>query len=59
MGGVGVEMTLEQSYAEKGLAVTQIQLWQQRLKAADEIINRHLAEQSKPKVDVVPNGVPG
>lgn len=43
-------MTLSEAYAEKGLAVTQIQLWQQRLKLADEVINQHLAAAAQPNV---------
>lgn len=50
-------MTLDEAYKEKGLAVTQIQLWQQRLKLADEAIAASLNKPSGPTiVGVVPNG---
>ena len=42
-------MTLKESYEEKGLAITQIELWQQRLKVANENIIKLMNEESKPR----------
>lgn len=46
-------MNLQESYAEKGLAITQIELWQQRLKIANEAIIKLINEESKPQVVTV------
>ncbi len=43
-------MTLEESYAEKGLAITQIELWQQRLKKANDVIIQELNKSMTPKL---------
>lgn len=50
-------MTLNEAYAEKGLAVTQIQLWQDRLKKANEVIVQHLQPKA-PEVVEVNNSAP-
>ena len=54
---------LETQYQEKGLAVTQIELWQHRLKVANESIIKLMNEQDKPKlvetVDAEPVGSAG
>lgn len=43
-------MTYDEALREKGLAVTQIELWQQRLKVANELILKYMREESKPKL---------
>jgi len=43
-------MTLNEAYAEKGLATTQIELWTERLKRANKVIIEAINEDAKPKV---------
>lgn len=52
-------MTLDEAYKEKGLATTQIELWQIRLKQANDVILKLMREESKPQiVGVAENGSP-
>ena len=52
-------MTIEEAFQEKGLAVTQIELWQQRLKKANEIIISKMNEENtKPKIVGVEDAKP-
>ena len=52
-------MNIDDYYKEKGLAITQIELWQQRLKVANENISKSMNDASKPKIVGANNAEPG